>query len=129
MKQFQNKKVVSAVLAVTMAVTGIQVPVLAAENHTENTDKEEVVYVNLNHDGTVKEINVVNILKPDSTGAVVDYGDFLCRRLLYGAGGADDYPRSHSGAHSFRIWRRSDSFWYYLRHGGSGFLHYAALWP
>lgn len=76
MKQFQNKKVVSAVLAVTMAVTGIQVPVLAAENHTENTDKEEVVYVNLNHDGTVKEINVVNILKPDSTGAVVDYGDY-----------------------------------------------------
>lgn len=76
MKQFQNKKVMSAVLAVTMAVTGIQAPVLAAENHTENTDKEEVVYVNLNHDGTVKEINVVNILKPDSTGAIVDYGDY-----------------------------------------------------
>ena len=76
MKQFQNKKVVSAVLAVTMAVTGIQVPVLAAENQTENTDKEEVVYVNLNYDGTVKEINVVNILKPDSTGAIIDYGDY-----------------------------------------------------
>ena len=76
MKQFQNKKVMSAVLAVTMAVTGIQVPVLAAENQTENTDKEEVVYVNLNHDGTVKEINVVNILKPDSTGAIIDYGDY-----------------------------------------------------
>ena len=76
MKQFQNKKVMSAVLAVTMAVTGIQAPVLAAENHTENTDKVEVVYVNLNHDGTVTEINVVNILKPDSTGAIVDYGDY-----------------------------------------------------
>ena len=76
MKQFQNKKVMSAVLAVTMAVTGIQAPVLAAENHTENTDKEEVVYVNLNHDGPVKEINVVNILKPDSTDAIVDYGDY-----------------------------------------------------
>ena len=61
MKQFQNKKVVSAVLAVTMAVTGIQVPVATTRIATENAD-EEVVYVNTDHDGTVKG-NVVDIFE------------------------------------------------------------------
>lgn len=38
-------------------------------------EKEEVVYANLNSDGSVDEINVVNIFK-NLDGEVVDYGDY-----------------------------------------------------
>ncbi|MGN0170083.1 MAG: hypothetical protein ACI39H_04890 [Lachnospiraceae bacterium] len=54
----------------------LQIPagnVLAAE---VNTPKEEVVYINLDPAGTVKEVNVVNILYAGSDGKIVDYGTY-----------------------------------------------------
>lgn len=42
-----------------------------------NTGKEEVVYVNLGNDGSVREINVVNIFGENAEGAITDYGKYL----------------------------------------------------
>ena len=42
----------------------------------ENTPKEEVIYVSLNTDGSVKEINVVNIFDLDADGEIIDYGNY-----------------------------------------------------
>ena len=41
-----------------------------------NTEKEEVVYINLTADGSVKEINVVNIFDMKEDGTIVDYGTY-----------------------------------------------------
>ena len=54
---------------------------LAAEA-VPNTPKEEVVYVNLNTDGSVKEINVVNIFDLDKDGQIVDYGRYESLRNM-----------------------------------------------
>lgn len=53
-----SKKAVAVMLAVGMMLS-LPLSALAAE---ENTPKQEVVYVNLNHDGSVSDIYVVNIL-------------------------------------------------------------------
>lgn len=47
-------------------------PVAAATS----TAKEEVVYASLQPDGSTKEINVVNIVRPDSNGEITDYGTY-----------------------------------------------------
>ena len=39
------------------------------------TSKDEVVYVNLNHDGSVDEIYVVNVFELAQPGKITDYGD------------------------------------------------------
>lgn len=67
------KKVV-AILLVTLLIIGI-IP-MSAFAATDNTPKEEVVYINLNADGSVKEINVVNIFDLDADGKIVDYGKY-----------------------------------------------------
>ena len=41
-----------------------------------NTPKEEVVYINLNADGSVKEINIVNIFDLNKKGKIIDYGKY-----------------------------------------------------
>ncbi len=71
-----NHKTSTRVLASVLAagVTGSMIlPTAAAE---KNTPKEEVAYVNLNADGSVKEINVVNIFDLTKAGTVVDYGNY-----------------------------------------------------
>lgn len=47
-----------------------------------NTPKEEVVYINLNADGSVKEINVVNIFDLDEDGEIIDYGEYESLRNM-----------------------------------------------
>lgn len=75
MKRF--KKRVSEFLAVFLSGALVLCPTsaFAAEQET-NTPKEEVVYINLNADGSVKEINVVNIFDLDGDGRIVDYGRY-----------------------------------------------------
>ncbi|MBR4971542.1 MAG: hypothetical protein IKY59_01065 [Oscillospiraceae bacterium] len=46
------------------------------------TPKEEVVYVNLNADGSVKEIHVVNIFELDADGKIIDYGKYESLRNM-----------------------------------------------
>lgn len=58
------------VLSLLIAVT------MPAFAFTPNTKKEEVVYVNLNNDGTVKGIYVVNSFELNGQGQIIDYGDY-----------------------------------------------------
>ena len=71
-----SKKAVAVMLAVGMMLS-LPLSALAAE---ENTPKQEVVYVNLNHDGSVSDIYVVNIFDMDEKGKIVDYGSYSALR-------------------------------------------------
>lgn len=44
-------------------------------NHLVN--KDETVYVNLNYDGTVSKMNVVNFFKAEEAGIYLDYGNYV----------------------------------------------------
>ncbi|MGI6751686.1 MAG: hypothetical protein ACOX4U_03595 [Anaerovoracaceae bacterium] len=50
--------------------------------YSPNTPKEEVVYVNLNLDGSLNEIFVVNSFDLDKDGRIIDYGDYTAFRQL-----------------------------------------------
>lgn len=69
-----DKKGMAVTLA-TVMVCSAAIPVQAADT-TPNTEKEEVVYANLEADGTIKEINVVNIFDLKAAGRIVDYGNY-----------------------------------------------------
>ena len=47
-----------------------------SEADGEVASKEEVIYGNLNHDGSVTDLYVVNMLDVTSAGRIVDYGDY-----------------------------------------------------
>ncbi len=53
---------------------------------TPNTPKEEVIYVNLNTDGTVDAIYVVNSFDLSEDGKIIDYGDYTSFRQLTESG-------------------------------------------
>lgn len=78
MKHFIGKKVLSVLLVPTVFLVSA-CPAFAAE---PSTGKEEVVYVNLGNDGVVKEINVVNILSPNSKNEIIDYGKYQSVRNM-----------------------------------------------
>lgn len=67
------KRTMAILLATLLMVSMMPLSAFAAE---ENTPKEEVVYINLNADGSVKEINVVNIFNLDQDGQILDYGKY-----------------------------------------------------
>ncbi|MGN0151123.1 MAG: hypothetical protein ACI39Q_01505 [Wujia sp.] len=76
MKQLKKKitGALSVILSATLIITLLfPCSVYAAES---NTPKEEVVYINLNADGSVKEVNVVNIFELDENGKIIDYGEY-----------------------------------------------------
>ncbi|MGN0480017.1 MAG: hypothetical protein ACI4EV_00440 [Lachnospiraceae bacterium] len=68
----QCKRIMALLLSILLI---LQIPgtAFAAE---ENTPKEEVVYINLNQDGSVNEIYVVNIFDLDENGQIIDYGKY-----------------------------------------------------
>ncbi|MDD7281360.1 MAG: hypothetical protein PUH10_05140 [Erysipelotrichaceae bacterium] len=74
-----TKKIVSMLLAALLVVGIFSFSAFAS---SENTPKEEVVYINLNDDGSVKEINVVNIFDLDSDGQIIDYGRYETLRNM-----------------------------------------------
>lgn len=74
MNHFNLKRAISVFLVSALLVSALPVSVSAVE---ANTDKEEVVYVNLDNDGAVREINVVNIFGGNTEGVIVDYGKYL----------------------------------------------------
>lgn len=71
----KHSKTILCVLLCLLLLVG-SIPVFAADNNEENTPKEEVVYVNLNGDGSVKDITVVNAFDLDSDGKIIDYGAY-----------------------------------------------------
>ena len=77
MKTF--KRILSVLLAVLLTAAAFPPAAFAAE---ANTPKEEVVYINLNADGSVKEITVVNIFDLDADGQIVDYGAYESLRNM-----------------------------------------------
>ena len=74
MNHFNLRKSISVFLASALLVSALPVSASALE---ANTGKEEVVYVNLGNDGSVREINVVNIFGGNTEGVIVDYGKYL----------------------------------------------------
>jgi len=73
------KRIVSVLLATLLMISILPLSAFAA---SENTPKEEVVYINLNADGSVKEINVVNIFDLDENGQIIDYGKYESLRNM-----------------------------------------------
>ena len=73
-----RKRIMAAFLAVLLMTSVLPVSALAMPNLAlqSNTPKEEVVYINLNADGSVKEINIVNIFDLDEGGEIIDYGKY-----------------------------------------------------
>lgn len=72
MKKKYMSKFLSVLLVVALLFT-ITTPVFAIESTPSGSSKEEVVYINIAADGTVKAIYVVNIF---GAGSVIDYGDY-----------------------------------------------------
>ncbi len=67
------------VLAGLLVCSIIPFPAMAAQ---ENTPKEEVVYINLNAQGKVEEVNVVNIFNLAQAGTIVDFGQYETLRNM-----------------------------------------------
>lgn len=67
------KRVIAGMLVAVLAFSILPMYAFAASG---NTPKEEVVYISLNADGSVKEINVVNIFDLDADGKIIDYGKY-----------------------------------------------------
>lgn len=69
----RSKRIIAAFLAIILILSVSPMSTFATQS---NTPKEEVVYINLNSDGSVKEINVVNIFDLDENGKIIDYGSY-----------------------------------------------------
>ncbi len=84
-----NKSSVPRTLASTLALSLtvsslLPAAALAADpaGGEANTPKEEVIYANLNADGSVDEINVVNIFDLEHDGVITDYGTYSSVRNM-----------------------------------------------
>lgn len=76
------KSILAVVLAAVL-IHAVFLPATTAMAASEtNTPKEEVVYVSLNADGSVREINVVNIFDLDKSGRIIDYGRYTSVRNM-----------------------------------------------
>ena len=71
------KRIVS-ILIVSMLILSLFPMGVSADDVAllKSTPKEEVIYVSLNGDGSVKEIYVVNIFELDKDGKIIDYGKY-----------------------------------------------------
>ena len=79
-KKNTGVKILSLLLAFSLMLM-FSVPAFAATANTDST-KQEVVYINLNSDGSVSKICVVNIFELDEDGQIVDYGDYTVLRNM-----------------------------------------------
>lgn len=74
-----TKRMTAAFLTVLLIISVLPASVFAVQG---STPKEEVVYISLNGDGSVKEIEVVNIFDLDQKGNIVDYGKYESLRNM-----------------------------------------------
>ena len=93
----KNAVRVTAIMLCGILFAGSVAPVYAAE---ENTPKDENVYVNLNQDGSVDGIYVVNAYRLDADTQIVDYGNYESVKNL-----TSDQPAERNG-HRRRAGRR-----------------------
>ncbi len=73
MNRFHLKNFISVFLASALFAAALPISVSAME---ANTEKEEVVYVNMGNDGLVEEIHVVNIFGDNTKEEIIDYGNY-----------------------------------------------------
>lgn len=73
------KRIVSLTLVTAIMTSLIIVPAWAYDSSLK---KQEVVYVNLNGDGSVDGIYVVNIFDLNEKGQIIDYGDYTALRNM-----------------------------------------------
>ncbi|MGN1433509.1 MAG: hypothetical protein ACI4XI_07390 [Ruminococcus sp.] len=77
----KNKnKIIAIALLASFSLTALGTPIASAAE--KSTPKEEVVYVNLNDNGSVKDVEVVNIFNTDKAGNVTDYGNYSSVRNM-----------------------------------------------
>ncbi|MBE5955444.1 MAG: hypothetical protein E7253_03230 [Lachnospiraceae bacterium] len=76
-----TKRILCTMMAGLFAVSAVPMNAFADEN---STPKEEVVYVNLTGDGSVKDMYIVNIFDMDQNGKIVDYGNYESLRNMTG---------------------------------------------
>lgn len=111
MSSMKNKVTsLSALLLSGTMVFSLCTPASAAAE--PNTPKEEVVYINLNSDGSVQEINVVNIFELDEAGRIIDYGKYESLRNMTTTDSleyADDQVTIDTGAGKLYYEGRLDS--------------------
>lgn len=72
------KKTIAVLLTGALLLTSA-VPALAAEKTTVPSEKEEVIYINLDAGGEVKDVYAVNIF---GSGDITDYGDYSSVKML-----------------------------------------------
>lgn len=77
----KNKnKIIAIALLASFSLSALGTPIASAAE--KSSPKEEVVYVNLNDNGSVKDVEVVNIFNTDKAGTVTDYGDYSSVRNM-----------------------------------------------
>lgn len=69
-------KYMKKILAVALAAVLVLLLIPFTAKAETPTEKEEVIYINLNADGSVKDIHVVNIFELDADGRIIDYGRY-----------------------------------------------------
>lgn len=74
-------RLISFLIASALIAASLPLAILAKE---ENTPKEEVIYISLDHDGSVKEIYAVNVFELDEDGKIIDYGKYEAIRNMTG---------------------------------------------
>lgn len=93
--------------ATAMLLALVFIPFQAGFSDTSRT-KEENVYVNLNYDGSVQEVNVINAFKTDGATKIVDYGDYSQLKNL----SSETEPKVKSNMIEWQTAANSDSFYY-----------------
>ncbi len=71
----------TGILLIAALVLSFSMPIYGEEAQA-NTPKEEVVYVNMTTDGSVKNMDVVNIFELGEKTQVLDYGDYDSVKVL-----------------------------------------------
>lgn len=82
MKHAKNIFSKTPAFLMTTVMTISLLPPVPAFAAASNTPKEEVIYINLNTDGSVKEINVVNSFELPTDGQIVDFGRYQSLRNM-----------------------------------------------
>lgn len=72
------KASISLILSFIIIISTCILPALASATSTSaaNTEKEEVVYINLQDDGNIDKVYVVNIFDLAEDGIITDYGNY-----------------------------------------------------
>lgn len=73
------QRVLALLLAVSLFASGVDA---FASPSASNTPKQEIVYINLNRDGSVDKIYVVNAFDLDADGKIIDYGNYTALRNM-----------------------------------------------